>query len=296
MGPLRGCITVAALTCWVGGGATAADTSSRVVAFVRFDVGLMTAAEDGTGTTRLTSPRHGTVIGYSWAPDGRRLAVVQCRRGDCRAYVMDADGRSRRQLASNVLSAVWMPDGRRVQVDRRDRRGYWTVDVATGNRRRFTAPGLAAAPGSPRLSPDRRRLLHLAPPYGRLIPSPPGSARHHANARNWLVLTDLRSRRSHRVSNERGWYVLGAAPWSPDGTTITFTRRRTLQTSSGGVYVASGSAGPRRLAVGARDGGAWSPDGSKIIFSNDVCRIRVVTLDGTTTALPFRGCMPSWQP
>ena len=90
--------------------------------------------------------------------------------------------------------------------------------------------------------------------------------------------------------------MLGAAPWSPDGTTITFTRRRTLQTSSGGVYVASGSAGPRRLAVGARDGGAWSPDGSKIIFSNDVCRIRVVTLDGTTTALPFRGCMPSWQP
>ena len=266
------------------------------MAFIRGDV-LMTAREDGTGTTRLTSPRDGAVIGYSWAPDGRRIAVVQCRRRDCRAYVIAADGRRRRQLAANVWSAVWMPDGKRVLVDGgRDRRGYWTIDVATGNRRRFSAPGLAAAPGSPRLSPDGRRLLHLAPPYGRLVPTPPGSARHHANARNWLIVTDLRSRRSHRLTGARGWYVLGAAPWSPDGTAITFTRRRTLQTTTGGVYVAEGSADMRRLAGGAREAGAWSPDGSRIIYSNASCRIHVVTLDGAISTLPFRGCLPSWQP
>lgn len=171
-----------------------------------------------------------------------------------------------------------------------------TVDVATGSRRRFSPPGLAAAPGSPRLSPDGRRFLHLARPYGRLLPSPPGSAPHHANARNWLIVTDLRSRRSRRLTSERGWYVLGAAPWSADGTAITFTRRKTLQTTTGGVYVAGGSAGVRRLAGGAREAGAWSPDGSKVIFSNASCRIRVVTLGGTISTLPFRGCLPSWQP
>ncbi|HYZ78744.1 MAG TPA: hypothetical protein VE596_15370 [Gaiellaceae bacterium] len=52
----------------------------------------------------------------------------------------------------------------------------------------------------------------------------------------------------------------------------------------------------RRLAGGAREAGAWSPDGSKVIFSNASCRIRVVTLGGTISTLPFRGCLPSWQP
>ena len=287
----------AVLACSAGGGATASDT--KRVAFIRGDgrqAVLVTAEEDGTGATALTSARDGAVIGYSWAPDGRRIAVVQCRRRDCRAYVINADGRQRRQLAANVESAVWMPDGKRILVDRRVRPGYWTVDVATGIRRRFSPPGLAAAPGSPRLSPDGRRYLHLAPPYGRRVPTPPGSAPHHTNARNWLIVTDLRSRRSRRPTRERGWYVLGAAPWSSDGTAITFTRRRTLQTTTGAVYVAEGSAGVRRLAAGAREAGAWSRDGSKIIFSNASCRIRIVTLDGRISTLPFRGCVPSWQP
>jgi hypothetical protein len=61
-------------------------------------------------------------------------------------------------------------------------------------------------------------------------------------------------------------------------------------------YVAGGSAGVRRLANGAREAGAWSPDGSRIIFGNASYPIRVVTLDGTISTLPFRGCLPSWQP
>ncbi|HYZ78746.1 MAG TPA: hypothetical protein VE596_15380 [Gaiellaceae bacterium] len=83
----------AALACSVGGGATASDAER--VAFIRGDgrqAVLVTAGEDGTGATALTSARDGGVIAYSWAPDGRRIAVVQCRRRDCRAYV---DGRRR---------------------------------------------------------------------------------------------------------------------------------------------------------------------------------------------------------
>ena len=58
-----------------------------------------------------------------------------------------------------------------------------------------------AAPFSP-LSPDGRWLLHLARIYGRSIPNP--YAPHHARARNWLILTDLRNGRSRRVLNARG--------------------------------------------------------------------------------------------
>jgi Tol biopolymer transport system component len=170
------------------------------------------------------------------------------------------------------------------------------VAVSNGSRRAFTAPGLAAAPFSPRLSPDGRWLIHLTAAYGRLIPNP--YAPHHARARNWLIITDLASGRSHRLGNQPGWYMIGNAPWSPDGTRFTFTRRRFLQASGGSVYVSSPTRG-QLLTTGARGSGAWSPDGARLAFNIDgACRIRVIAVDGSTPArtLPFAGCLPVWRP
>jgi hypothetical protein len=164
-------------------------------------------------------------------------------------------------------------------------------------RRPYRAPGLDAAPFSPRLSPDGRWLLHLAPIYGRLIPNP--YAPHHARARNWLIVTDLRTGRSHRVSDERGLYFIGTTPWSPDGTRFTFTRRKYLQASGGRIYVASpGGGAPQLVAQGAREAGAWSPDGLRLVFNvGNACALRVVALDGSSTRLlRFRGCLPTWRP
>jgi hypothetical protein len=163
---------------------------------------------------------------------------------------------------------------------------------------RYAPRGLAAAPFSPRPSPDGRWLLHLTPIYGRSIPNP--YAPHHARARNWLMLTDLRSGRSRRVGNERGLYSLGTAPWSPDGKRFTFTRRRYLQASGGRNYITTpDSRGVRGVADGARDAGAWSPDGLRLAFNvTPSCSIRIVSVDGTSPprTLPFRGCLPTWRP
>jgi hypothetical protein len=272
-----------------------------VLAFSRADGALAVAAEDGSGLRQIASARGGAVISHSWSPDGRRIAFTRCRGRNCSegsVYVVRAGGTGERRVVSNAGAAVWLADGKHLLVGRADKPGHWIVAVSTGSRRRFTAPGLAAAPGSPRLSPDRRWLLHLTLPYGRVIPNP--YAPHHARARNWLLVTDLARGRTRKVSNERGWYSIGTAPWAPDGTSFTFARRAFLQAPGGKLHVAAPSSlGSTIVGSGAREGGAWSRDGERIAFNVDGgCKIGVVTVDASSAArvLPFAGCLPTWRP
>jgi Tol biopolymer transport system component len=276
-----------------------------LLSFSGIDGSLAIAAENGTSTIRLALYRRAFVTAHSWSSDGRRIAFTRCARGraaDCAVYLIDADGTNQRRLLPSAGAAVWLPDGKHLLVTGADRPGHrpghWLVSVASGERRTFTAPGLAAAPFQPSLSPDGRWLLHLAPLYGRLLPSP--SAPHHARARNWLIITDLRSGRSRRVRQERGLYHIGTAPWSPDGTAFTFTWRRFLQAPGGRIYIARPTIAESQLVTtGARLGGAWSPDALRLAFNTGgSCEIRVVTIDGSAPArtLPFRGCAPTWRP
>lgn len=278
-------------------------TSAGVLAltFTRADGALAAATEDGKRTARLALPRGGFAASHAWSHDGRYIAFSRCRGKNCRqgsVYVIRDDGSGERLVIANAGGAVWMPDDQHLLVDRAEKPGHWIVSLADRSRRRYAPPRHAAAPFSPRLSPDGRWLLHLAPIYGRSLPSP--SAPHHARARNWLIITDLRNGRSRRVSNERGLYFLGTAPWSPDGTQFTFTRRRFLQASGGRIYVASPSGdGVQLVADGARQAGAWSPDGLRLVFNvSPSCGIRVASVDSTSAAktLPVKGCLPTWRP
>jgi WD40-like Beta Propeller Repeat len=277
------------------------DTASDVLAFSRPDGALALAAEDGSGRLELASPRGGEIVSHSWSPDGRRLAFIRCRGRNCAdgsVSVIAAEGTGERLVAPRAGGAVWLRDGKHLLVEGTDRPGRWVVAVASGSRRKFSAPGLTAAPVGPRLSPDGRWLLHLTRPYGRLIPNP--YAPHHARARNWLLATDLATGRSRRISNQRGWYAIGTAPWAPGGSRFTFTRRSYLQAPGGRILVtAPDTPALQVVASGARQGGAWSPDGARLAFNtDDRCTIRVVTVDATAPArtLPFKGCLPTWRP
>jgi Tol biopolymer transport system component len=272
-----------------------------VLAFSRADGSLAVAAEDGSAPLRVASSRGGVITSHSWSPDGRRIAFGRCRGRNCSrgsVYVVGADGTGERLVVSRAGGAVWLADGKHILAERAGKPGHWIVAVSDGSRRRFTAPGLAAAPGSPRLSPDGRWLLHLTLPYGRVIPNP--YAPHHARARNWLLLTDLANGRSRRVSSQRGWYSLATAPWAPGGTRFAFTRRAFLQASGGKLHVAApGYPGSKVVASGARQGGAWSPDGTRLAFNfGGDCRISVVAVEASSAAqvLPFTGCLPTWRP
>ena len=281
-------------------GARAALPPDPVMTFARPDGALAAAPEDGMATVRLAGPGTGFVTSHAWSPDGQRVAFTRCRGRNCAqgsVFVVDADGSDERLVASPAGGATWMPDGSHLLVARAALPGYWVVAVGDGARRRFRAPGLDAAPFSPRLSPDGHWLLHLTAIYGRLIPNP--YAPHHARARNWLLLTDLRTGSTRRVSAEPGLYFLGTTPWSPDGTRFTFTRRNYLQATGGRIYVGRPAGGPRPVADGAREAGAWSPDSLRLAFNvGNHCAIGVRPVDGTspTRLLRFRGCLPTWRP
>jgi hypothetical protein len=160
----------------------------------------------------------------------------------------------------------------------------------------------------PRASTPRPSVRACHPTAGGCFTSRPSTAGRFRTrtplitprARNWLVVTDLRTGRSRRVSNERGLYFVGTTPWSPDGTRFTFTRRNYLQATGGRIYVASPSGGePQFVADDAREAGAWSPDGLRLAFNvGNVCAVRVVATDGSSPArlLPFKGCLPTWRP
>jgi TolB protein len=90
--------------------------------------GLDTVRPDGSDRRRVTEA---DLLGFSWAPDGKRLAfaALDLPRGALTWTVADADGRNQRQVASFAPSedqlrmfaffdqyaqshAVWSPDGR----------------------------------------------------------------------------------------------------------------------------------------------------------------------------------------
>jgi dipeptidyl aminopeptidase/acylaminoacyl peptidase len=153
-----------------------APGGDRVRTFTRADGALAAGAEDGNETSRLALPRGGFVASHAWSRDGRRIAFTRCRARNClrpSVYVILADGSDERLVIANAGGAVWMPDQRHLLVDRADKPEHWVVSVADRSRRRYAPPALAAAPFSPRLSPDGRWLFTSRLSMADCFPVPP---------------------------------------------------------------------------------------------------------------------------
>ena len=115
---------------------------------------IYTVNPDGSGQARLTS---GTSrdTGPLWSPDRRQIAFVRLTAGrHLHVMVMDASGRSLREIAADGHSPAWSPDGKRIAFAR----GYesntvvWTVN-SDGSKARRLARGQ-----DPSWSPDGRRI------------------------------------------------------------------------------------------------------------------------------------------
>ena len=219
------------------------------------------------------------------SPDGGRIAYVvrtldteQDRNVD-RLWLAATDGGTPRPLSAGPDDAApaWSPDGTRLVFLRG---GQITVlDAGGGEPEQVTDLPLGA--GAPRWSPDGRRLAFTAPV------DPAGGARGpmvsdgldyqadgqgmFGQVRTQVHVLDPASGELRQLTDGR--HGAGAPAWSPDGTTLAFTRKEgadsDLRHRTPVHLLAVDDPHARPRAVAFSDGVAstvgWSEDGSALL-------------------------------
>jgi Tol biopolymer transport system component/predicted Ser/Thr protein kinase len=104
---------------------------------------------------QVTSGRDEGLSGLAWTPDGR-LVYVSSASGAYDLWLMDADGKNRRQLTADAASdfdPVVSPDGKFIlfTTNRSGIYNIWRIDIDGSKARQLTGPGECYGPS---ISPD----------------------------------------------------------------------------------------------------------------------------------------------
>lgn len=220
------------------------------------------------------------------SPDGGRVVYVvrtldvgQDRNVD-ELWLVGTDGEAPRRLTAGPADSApsWSPDGTRVAFVRDGQLAV--LPLAGGEAQVVTELALGGA-GAPQWSPDGNRLAFTAPvdPAGgadgplvsdRLDYQADGAGLFGA-VRNQLHLLDLDGGRVRQLTDDREH--AGTPAWSPDGTTLAFTRQvgddSDLRFRTPVHLLAVDEPRARTRVVALADGVAatvgWSPDGSALL-------------------------------
>ena len=266
-------------------GTRAPDTSlsGRIVFDNHEDVWSINA--DGTNLTRLTrSPW--PEFDATWSPDGTQIAFRSERGGDPEIWLMNADGSGRHRLTRG-LSPAWSPDGSKIAYA-----SPGDILCPPGRGLRCSGLSIMNADGSgqhrvpntdggeyPTWSPDGERIAF------------------NSNLSGDHVMYIVHIDGSHVVDLSgvgEGWQV----DWSPDGRSILFTSERDHPNHYTDIYVMRpDGSGVQRLTDARAYTPAWSPDGSRIVFSAP--GLFVMRADGSgITSLRAEGIgetsLPDW--
>jgi Tol biopolymer transport system component len=261
-----------------------------------FGCDLAVVRQDGSGRRLLTScvPASGTCTfgGYTWAPNGRRLAFLSGHVGGAVTanklflYVINSDGTGRRLIArcgncEPRQNLSWSPDSKQIVYSGCCgwAQGLYTVDVdnvVVGSARPLKTVGT-----DPVWSPRRDRIAYGS---GGSIYSikPDGSGKVKLAAVGGTA-TDL--------------------AWSPDGTKIAFD-------TSNDIYVVAADGSHLRLLVRGSPGSgpgvpSWSPRGDRILFfytpgAPEAFRgeVWIMNADGSGRHRVYhpRCCVGDWRP
>lgn len=254
--------------------------------------GIWKMNSDGTNRVRLTISPQNKDWGPAWNKSRTKIAFVSSASttGRPEIFVMNANGSGRIQLTFTGVGSnekpSWSPDGTKIAFQsNRDGDNEIFVMNANGSGQRQLTFNTADC-GDPSWSPDGTMLVFYTNVTGNYE-----IFKMNAAGGGFVQLTN----------NSVKDY---SPAWSPDGTRIAFSR-----IDSCGSYQCYGDvwtmntngASQTRVTKQASIGSyahtpSWSPDGTKIVFTN--CIIWVTNADGsgTPTRLLFHGVEfdPAW--
>jgi Tol biopolymer transport system component len=285
---------------------TAAAVSDGRIAFA--GVGettwnIYTIEPEGGHLTMLTNLTDQVADDPAWSPDGERIAyVVRESSGASDIWVINADGSGAYALTSGPGSSwgpTWSPDGSRLAYTRSapgQADQIWIVGADGSNPRAFTYcdPPECVQDGSPAWSPDGSRIAFVrVSGAGAIIP-----------VSVFIWPAEDSGPKPEAIELDSTTWASDLA-WSPDASTLAFTRSTSAGASSGLWRMdADGSdLGPLGDQPSARSP-SWSPDGREIAFTAPAGpereTIYVMSADGTGVrklpGIPANAGSPSWQP
>jgi hypothetical protein len=124
--------------------------------------GVYVADANGRGVRRVSGEGYAAVP--TWAPDGRRLALLRAepgRPGVWNLWLLDRDTGRQTRLTSfrrgQVWGGAWFGDGRRIAYSHEDR--LLIQDLASGQVREFASPLPRRLVRTPAVSPDGRWIM-----------------------------------------------------------------------------------------------------------------------------------------
>ena len=207
---------------------------------ITFKQGISLVARDGSGSRSLVGADAHGGLGFSWSPDGTRIAYT----GHDDISVVDVATGARRVLVAmeGAWRPAWSPDGSRIAFLTDD--GLYVIDATGGEARRL---GADVESETPVWSPDGSQLAFTVQKYPR-----PSTV---------VVVAASTGRVTARIGPLAGGG--SAAPaWSPEGSRLFFLRARVpgeAADTDGDVWVAAADGSrPRQVTHSFPFGGSHS--------------------------------------